>query len=116
VWAKQKHVIHSVFELIHFKFKTANTKAVGTVMSNNKEIPEVSFLVKLKKKRKTDEIKWLDVQDFYLLSTAHDDLMDETLKAKGFHKKTKPNTAENYDTHRTGVNKSDQILFYYAFK
>jgi hypothetical protein len=75
------------------------------------------------KKEKTDgtkrdqlAIKWGDVQNFYLLSTAHDDLKDETLKAKGFHEKTKPNTAENCDTYKIGVNKSDQILSYYAFK
>jgi hypothetical protein len=52
---------------------TADTKAVWTVMPNHKEIPEVSFLEKLKEKRKTDDTKrptcrkWGDVQDFVFI-------------------------------------------------
>jgi hypothetical protein len=52
----------------------------------------------------------------YLLSTAYDDLMDVTLKAKGFHEQIKPNTVGNYNTYKVGVDKSDQILCYYVFK
>jgi hypothetical protein len=59
-------------------------------------------------------IKWCDVRDVYLLSTAHDDQMDETPASRGAHKKAKPSAVLDYNKYKIGANKSDQILSYYS--
>jgi hypothetical protein len=59
------------------------TKAVGTVMSNQKEVQKQTSVKKLKKKKVKNSlrrdhllaIKWQDVCDVYILSTADDDSM-----------------------------------------
>jgi hypothetical protein len=73
---------------------TANTKAVGTVMPNRKEMPKELFPEKQKKgENRTTErdyllaIKWRYVRDVYLLSIAHDDRMVETPASRGAHQK-----------------------------
>jgi hypothetical protein len=58
------------------------TKAVGTVMSNRKELPNQEFSVKLKKGEKISRqrdhllaIKWKDVSDVHSLTTSHEDVL-----------------------------------------
>jgi hypothetical protein len=42
--------------------------------------------------------------------------MVETVKSKGAHEKTKPNTVVDYNMYKIGDNKSDQMLFYHTKK
>ena len=58
------------------------TKAVGTVMSNRKEMPKQAFSLKLKKGKKISQqqdhllaIKWKDIRDIFFLTTAHEDVL-----------------------------------------
>jgi hypothetical protein len=41
-------------------------------------------------------IKWRDVRDMCILSTAHDDSMVDTPASMGAHEKTKPLSATSY--------------------
>lgn len=98
------------------------TKAVGTVMPNRKGMPKSEFAKKLKKGEKLSlqrehllAIKWRDVRDVYMLSTAHDDDMIEVPAARGSHEKFKPSAVVDYNKFKIGVDKSDQLLAYYAF-
>jgi hypothetical protein len=57
---------------------SCKTKVVGTVMFNRKEMPKQAFSGKLKKGEKISHqrdyllaIKWKDVHDVLLLTTAH---------------------------------------------
>ena len=66
------------------------TKAVGTVMSNRKELSKQAFSVKLKKGEKTSRqrdhllaIKWKDVRDVHFLTTAHEDILVEAPSSRG---------------------------------
>jgi hypothetical protein len=61
-------------------------------------------------------IKWCDVRDVYLLSTAHDDQMVETPASRGAHQKTKPSAVLDYNKYKICVDKSDQMLSYYSFQ
>jgi hypothetical protein len=61
-------------------------------------------------------IKWRDVQDVYLQSTAHDDQMVETPASRGSHQKKKPSAVVDYNKYEIGVDKSDQMLSYYSFE
>jgi hypothetical protein len=68
------------------------TKAVGTVMSNRKEMPKQTFAKKLKKVEKLSmqrdhllAIKWRDVRYVYILSTGHDDIMVDAPASRGAH-------------------------------
>jgi hypothetical protein len=54
------------------------TKAIGTVMSNRKEMPKKALSGKLEKGEKTScqcdhllAVKWKDVHDVFFLMTAH---------------------------------------------
>lgn len=60
--------------------------------------------------------KWYDVQDIYLLSTAHDDWMPETPKLRGSHERTKPDIVFDCTVYKIGVNKSYQIFSYDYFQ
>ncbi|KAJ4429276.1 hypothetical protein ANN_26279 [Periplaneta americana] len=101
---------------------TVETKAVGTVMANRKEMPKDIFSEKLKKGEKLIAqrdhllaIKWRDVRDVYLLSTAHDDHIVQTT-SKGEHQKIKPIAVVDYNKFKIGVDKYDQMLSYYSFQ
>ncbi|KAJ4427097.1 hypothetical protein ANN_24712 [Periplaneta americana] len=60
-------------------------------------------------------IKWRDVRDVYLLSTAHDDHIVQTT-SKGEHQKIKPIAVVDYNKFKIGVDKSDRMLSYYSFQ
>lgn len=101
----------------------SGTKVVGTVMPNRKEMPKVHFSQKIKKGEKLVAkrqhmmaIKWRDVRDVYILSSAHDDTMEETPAARGAHQKIKPTAVTAYNKKKIGVDKSDQMMSYYAFR
>ena len=98
------------------------TKAVGTVMFNRKEMPKQAFSVKLKKGEKISRqrdhllaIKWKDVRDVLLLTTAHEDELVEAPSSRGAHSKIKPAVVLDYNKNKTGVDRSDQMLSYYTF-
>ena len=66
------------------------TKAVGTVMSNRKEMPKQAFSGKLKKGEKIScqrdhllAIKWKDICDIFFLTTANEDMLVEAPSSKG---------------------------------
>jgi hypothetical protein len=68
---------------------TLNTKAVGTVMANRKEMPKEKFSRKLKMHEKLSTqrnhiltIKWCDMRDVYILSTVHDKMVDASPASK----------------------------------
>jgi hypothetical protein len=66
------------------------TKAVGTVMSNRKEMPKQAFSEKLKKGKKNMcqrdhllAIKWKEIRDVFFLTTAHEDVLVEAPSSGG---------------------------------
>jgi hypothetical protein len=98
------------------------TKAVGTVMSNRKEMPKKAFSGKLKKGEKISRqrdhllaVKWKDVRYVFFLTTAHEDLLVEATSSRGTHCKIKPAAVLDYNKYKTGVDRSDQMLSYYSF-
>ena len=99
-----------------------NTKAAGTVMFNRKEMPKQAFSGKMKKGEKISRqrdhllaIKWKDVRDVLLLTTAHEDVFVEAPLSRGAHSKIKPAVVLDYNKYKTGVDRSDQMLSYYTF-
>jgi len=99
------------------------TKAVGTVMSNRKELPKQAFSGKLKKDEKISRqrdhllaIKWKDICDVFFLTTAREDVLVEAPLSKGAHHKIKPAAVLDYNKYKTGVDRSDQMLSYYSFE
>jgi len=94
------------------------TKAVGTVTSNRKEMPKQAFSGKLKKGEKISRqrdhllaIKWTDIHDVFFLTTAHEDVLVEAPSSRGTHHKIKPAAVLDYK-YKTGVDRSDQMLSY----
>jgi len=72
------------------------TKAVGTVMSNRKEMPKQAFSGILKKGEKISRqqeyllaIKWKDIRDVFFLTTAHEDVLVEAPSSRRAHHKNK---------------------------
>jgi hypothetical protein len=61
-------------------------------------------------------IKWKNTGDDHILSSAHSSGMAKALAYRGQHQKTNPTTIMDYNIHKTGVNKSDQMLAYYSFQ
>jgi len=99
------------------------TKAVGTVMSNRKEMPKQAFSGKLKKGEKITRqrdhllaIKWKDIRDFFFLTTAHESVLVEEPSSRGPHHKMKPAAVLDYNKYKIGVDRSDQMLSYYSFE
>jgi hypothetical protein len=83
-------------------------KAVGTVMSNRKEMPKQAFSVKLNKGEKISRqrdhllaIKWKDTRDVLLLTSVHEDEVVEAPSSRGAHHKIKPTTVFNYNKYKT---------------
>ena len=60
-------------------------------------------------------IKWKDVRDVLLLTTAHEDELVEAPSSRGAHSKIKPAVVLDYNKNKTGVDRSDQMLSYYTF-
>jgi hypothetical protein len=88
-------------------------------MFNRKEMPKHAFSGKMKKGKKLSHkldhhlaIKWKDVQDVPLLTTAHEDVLEAT-SSRGAHCKIKPAVVLDYK-YKTGVDRSDQMLSYYT--
>ena len=101
----------------------SGVKAVGTIMANRKEMPKQHFSKKIKKGEKLVAqrgpllaIKWCDVRDVFIITTAHDDNTLEMPRSRGAHQKTKPEAVVQYNKYKIGVDKSDQLLSYYSFQ
>ena len=99
------------------------TKAVGTVKSNRKEMPKHAFFEKLKEgekiSRQWDHLlatKWKDIRDVFFLTTAHEDALVAAPSSRGAHHKMKPSAVLDYNRYKTGVDRSDQMLYYYSFE
>lgn len=125
-----KHLWHTVYMDRYFTSPAlfdhlwnSQTKAVGTVMSNRREMPKQHFSKKLKKGEKLSAqrdhllaVKWRDVRDVHILTTANNDTMVELPRTRGDHQKTKPSAVADYNKYKIGVDKSDQMLSYYSFQ
>jgi hypothetical protein len=61
-------------------------------------------------------IKWKDIHDVFFLTTAHEDVPVAALSSRGEHQKMKPSAVLNYNTYKTGVDGSDQMLSHYSFE
>jgi hypothetical protein len=98
------------------------TKVVGAVMATEKVCRTDICKEAEKYEKKTMQIdhllaiKWRDVCDVNILSTAHDDSMVDALASRGAHEKTKPLSTLSYNKYKIGVDKSDQLLSYYLFQ
>lgn len=99
-----------------------DTLAVGTIMSNRRDLPQQAFAKKLKKGeqvfRRRDHllsIKWKDVRDVFMVSTKHTAEMKE-VQQRGNHQKIKPTAVVDYNKNKVGVDRSDQSLSYYSFR
>jgi hypothetical protein len=99
------------------------TKAVGTVMSKRKEVPKQAFSGKLKKGEKIScqqdhllAIKWKDICDVLFLTTDHEDILVDTPSSRGAYHKIKPAAVLDYNKHKTGVDRSEQMLSHYSFE
>jgi len=99
------------------------TKAVGTVMSNSREMPKQAFSGKLKKGKKIScqwdhllAIKWTDIRDVFFLTTAYEVVLVDTPLSRGAHHTTKPAALLDYNKYKTGVDRSDQVLSHYLFE
>ncbi|XP_064641920.1 piggyBac transposable element-derived protein 4-like [Lineus longissimus] len=101
------------------------TVATGTVMANRKGL---SPHVKDKLRNKGDIVawregsllclKWKDRKDVLILSTQHNNATQQVMvRAQGGRRpKQKPVAIQNYNDFMSGVDLSDQMMQYYAFK
>ena len=102
------------------------TTAVGTCMTNRKELPRQNVV---SKKLKRDEcvvmrrdhllcLKWKDTRDVLCLSIAHKmTTTNVEVQCKGGVKtKSKPDTILDYNLNKTGVDRNDQMISYYPMK
>lgn len=97
------------------------TKAVGTVNSNRKGLPKQAFSQSLCKgdhifccQDHLLAVKWKDVRDVYMLSSKHKVVLLQH-HARGAHEKVKPAAVLDYNLHKLGVDRSDQLISYYGF-
>lgn len=100
------------------------TNAVGTVMSNRKNLPKDLIKQKLLKDEITFArcgpqmfLKWKDTRDVLVMSTVHNaDLAPVTVRSKvGPLEKFKPQVIIDYNKYKTGVDHGDQMIAYYPF-
>jgi hypothetical protein len=61
-------------------------------------------------------IKWKDIRDVFILTTAHEDVLLEAPSSRGAHCKIKLAAVLDYNMYKTGVDRSDQMLSYYSFE
>jgi len=92
-------------------------KAVGTVMSNRKEMPKQALSGKLKKVEKIScqqdhllAIKWKDIRDVFFLTTAHEDVLVEAPSSRVAHHKIKRAAVLDYNNYKTEVDRSGHSL------
>ena len=97
------------------------TKAVGTVMPNREGMPKQSFQKILKRgefisrhRNHLLAVKWKDVRDVHMLSTVHKAEMRTDERSR--QRKQKPAAVLDYNKYKVGVDRSDQLLAYYAYR
>jgi len=79
------------------------------------------FLENRKKKKISSQwdhllaIKWKNIRDVFILTTAHEDVLVEAPSSRGAHRKIKPAAVLDYNKYKTCVDRSDQMLSYYSF-
>ena len=61
-------------------------------------------------------IKWKNIRDVFILTTAHEDVLVEAPSSRWAHRKIKPAAVLDYNKYKTGVDRSDQMLSYYSFE
>jgi len=61
-------------------------------------------------------IKWKNIRDVFILTTAHEDVLVEAPSSRGTHRKIKLAVVLDYNKYETGVDRSDQMLSYYSFE
>jgi hypothetical protein len=98
---------------------------VGTVMKNQKFLPIEFKNNKLKRGEKIVKTsngilatQWRDKIDVFTISTVHGNEMVETddgRRHRGTHETLKPATVVDYNRHKAGVDKLDQMASYYPF-
>jgi hypothetical protein len=92
------------------------TKAVGTVMSNKKEVPKQTFSGDPKKCEKSHQrhhllaIQWKEILDVFFLTTAHENVLVQAPSSRVAHHKIKPAAVLDY---KYNVERSDQMLSHY---
>ncbi|XP_049958151.1 piggyBac transposable element-derived protein 4-like [Schistocerca serialis cubense] len=100
-------------------------KAVGTCMTNWKELPNEIVSKKLKRvesmsMRRNHQLclKWKDTRDVLFLSTVHEITISDTSvhTKEGIKVKSNPDAILDYNIYKTGVDRSDQMISYYAFR
>lgn len=99
---------------------------VGTVMSNRKHLPAEFKTSKLKKGERIAKrcegmltTKWKDKRDVFMISTVDPDTMVDTANERARHHDheiLKPASVINYNKHKAGVDKQDQMASYYPFQ
>jgi len=57
-------------------------------------------------------IKWKNICDVFLLTTAHEDILVEAPSSRGAHHKIQPAAVLDYNKYKTGVDRSDQMSYY----
>ena len=96
------------------------TDTVGTVRLNRKDVPAFIKQAKIKGgervaafRNKSVVLKWKDKRDVCVLSTLHDDSM-ENVKSKRGHEKCKPKAVANYNSHMGGVDLADNLMVHFS--
>lgn len=102
------------------------TLAVGTCMSNRRELPKQNLINKKLKKGEMAYmrrnhllcLKWKDTRDVVALSTCHQATSSNVVVRgrTGAVTKNKPDVILDYNRNKTGVDKNDQLVAYYPFK
>ena len=111
-------------------FKTLlahNIFCVGTVSKDSKNLPEQFNTAKLARGERVAKVangilavKWRDCGDVLMLSTVHkDDVVKVAQRQKHpthpREAQRKPSMVADYNVHKTGVDKYDQLAAYYPF-
>jgi hypothetical protein len=61
-------------------------------------------------------LKWKDIRDVFILTTAHEDVFVEATSSRGTHCKIKPAAVLDYNKYESGVDRSDQMLSHYSYE
>jgi len=83
-------------------------------------MPKQAFSGKLKKGEKISRqrnhllaIKWKDIPDVFILTTAHEYVLVEAPLSRGTHRKMKPAAVLDYNKYKTGVDiRPDAVLLF----
>jgi hypothetical protein len=86
-------------------------------------MPKQAFSGKLKKGEKISRqrahllaVKWKDICDVFILTTAHEEVLVEAPSSRAAHRKIKPAAVLDYNKYKTGVDRSDWMLSYYSLE